>query len=248
MANGLKRGLLIKTRWMDGRPCWSPSRSWPSVSWALNESVSNGTVSVAGTKVVCAICSPLATRRPAVSQGMNPSWFQCESDHSTPLLLSSGSPRPLPEHHPSSPISHLDVPHQTGTNPRIPVLPLIPVHEAPPPRDPRMRRPRPAQHDVVQAVEEVGRVARVHGHRAEALPRLQRRRGPLPRAAEVRLAREAVALVGDGRRVPGPEGGGCGGEVDKRGRFLNTVVDQVSGADVSDRSIDWGRGERGLTR
>lgn len=50
--------------------------------------------------------------------------------------------------------------------------------------------------------------------------------------------------MGDGRRVPGAEGGGRGGEVDERGGFLDAVVDQVSGACVSDRSKRgaWGKG------
>ena len=109
-----------------------------------------------------------------------------------------------------------------------------------------MRRPRAAQDDVVQAVEKVGRVARVHGHGLEAFVGGQGRGRPLPDAAEAGLACETVAVGSHGRGVPVLEAGGGRGEIDKegsvdvgtggevggggwrRGRFLDAVVDEMT--------------------
>jgi hypothetical protein len=61
--------------------------------------------------------------------------------------------------------------------------------QTPPPRHPRMRSPRPAQHHIMLAVEKVSRVPGVQRHGLERLPALQHAAGPLPHAARVGLPR-----------------------------------------------------------
>lgn len=137
------------------------------------------------------------------------------------------------------------IPNKAGAGPRVRVVALVPVDKAATACDARVRGPRAAEHNVVLAVEEVGRVRRVERHGLEALVARQRRARPLPDAAHARLARERIAAGRDGLRVPRLEtdvgtvevnvqrGLGGAAAIDRdsgceRWCFLNTVVDQVT--------------------
>lgn len=110
----------------------------------------------------------------------------------------------------------LNVPNNPGSNPGVRVLPLVPIHEALPPRDPRVRGPTATKNHVVLSIKEVSRVARVQLHRLEPLVLGEVGGGPLPDAAHVTLARKLVAEVGDGHGVPVVERRVCVRQIDEQ--------------------------------
>lgn len=92
--------------------------------------------------------------------------------------------------------------NKPGTSPRIRIVALVPIDKAATASNARVRRPRAAQHNVVLAVEKVGRVGRVQRHGLEPLVPGERRARPLPHAAHARLPGQRVAAGRDGLRVP----------------------------------------------
>ena len=79
---------------------------------------------------------------------------------------------------------------------------MVPVHEALASRDPRMRRPASAQHDVVLAIKEIRRIAWVELHWLESSMLLQHRASPFPNTALFSLTRKLVAVLGHRNRMP----------------------------------------------
>lgn len=78
-----------------------------------------------------------------------------------------------------------------------------------------MGRPRAAQHNIMLAVEEVGRVRGIQRHGLEAVVLHQRRACPLPHAAHARLAGERAAPRRHRLRVPATEADVGAGQVDE---------------------------------
>lgn len=135
---------------------------------------------------------------------------------------------------------NLRIPHNSRSRPRKRIISLIPIHEALPPRNPRMGGPRTAQHDIMLPIKEISRVSRVQLHGLKPFVACERGTGPLPHAAHLTLADEVRASRCDGLGVPVAEADIGTREVDEEvgpgfidgvGRwcFLYAVVDEVAG-------------------
>lgn len=117
----------------------------------------------------------------------------------------------LPSH-----ITLFNVSDNPRSNPGVWVLPLVPIDEALPPCNPRVRGPAATKNNVVLSIKKVSRVARVQLHRLESLVLGEVGGGPLPDAAHVTLTAKLVAEVGDGHGVPIVEGCICVRQIDEQ--------------------------------
>lgn len=124
---------------------------------------------------VCSICSLLTSKR------RNSSHIRTIQSRLSNSSHSSCHQVPIPTH-------LLNIPHQPRSNPSIRIIPLIPIHKAPAPRNPRVCRPRTTQHNIMLIVKEICRIQRIQLHWFEPVMSTQRGRGPFPYASHASLA------------------------------------------------------------
>lgn len=96
----------------------------------------------------------------------------------------------------------MTIPNKPGRAPNIGVIFLIPVDKGLLQGDTRDSRPASTETNIVLAIEEVGRIARIKVHGLESIMWRQRCASPFPKTPEIALSAQPVAVACYGCRMP----------------------------------------------